>query len=184
MVTLTGYTVPARGAESSQQAGLQAAVSRRHSGFLPGPRISATGQQQVAAALGVNSAAALFNTGGIPVKTIAWSRLTAHGFTSPQVLDHAQAGPGLVAAGNPEGDLALAWFDAPVGLLTDTSYSIHAALKTPGSPGTPVTIVPATDHVAGGRLAGGIDGHGDAIVVWDSTDNSRTAGVFATVGIP
>ena len=116
------------------------------------------------------------------MKTLAWSRLTAHGFTAPRVLDHTQAGPGLVATGNREGDIALAWFDAPVGEVTDSSYSIHASLGATGSLGTPTTIVPGTEHVAGGQLAGGIDGHGDAIVVWNKF-NAQTAGVFATIGV-
>jgi hypothetical protein len=127
---------------------------------------------------------ALFNVGGIPVKTIAWSRLTGAGFTAPQILDREQVGPGLVAAGNPRGDVALAWLDAPTGVITPTSYSIHATLGTSGSLAAPQTIAPGVDHVNSGYLVGGIDGHGDAIVVWDAFTDSQSRGVFASIGRP
>jgi hypothetical protein len=94
-------------------------------------------------------------------------------------------GPGLIVAGNPEGDLALGWFDAPVGEITDSSYSIHAAVGTTGALGAPATIVPTADHVAGNQLAGGIDGHGNALIVWNKAgyDYSGTYGVFARIGL-
>jgi hypothetical protein len=184
-IMVSGYSNPTPPAQFSRQAGLQAAVSRHGQTFFAGPLISSTGQQQVSAGVGDDGAVALFNVGGIPVKTIAWSRLTAHGFTTPRVLDHEQVGPGLIATGNPEGDLSLGWFDAPVGEITDGSYSIHAAFGTTGALGAPATIVPAADHVAGNQLAGGIDGHGNALIVWNKAgyDNSGTYGVFATIGL-
>ncbi len=148
------------------------------------PQISATGQDQVSAAVGARGAIALFNVGEVPIKTIAWSRLAASWFTRPRILDREQVGPGVIAAGNPEGDSAFAWFDAPAGLVTDTSYSIHAALGSGGSLSAPQTIAPGTDHLSAGYLAGGIDGHGDAIVVWDEFTGSQSRGVFASVGQP
>lgn len=81
-----------------------AVVSRDGGAFRPLAQISATGQHQLSAAVGARGAMALFNVGGIPIKTIAWSRLTASGFTPPRILDREQVGPGLVASGNPEGD--------------------------------------------------------------------------------
>jgi len=66
--------------------GLQAAISRGGGPFLSTPMISPTGANQVASAAGARGAVAAFNVGGIPVKTLAWSRLRANGalFTKPQ----------------------------------------------------------------------------------------------------
>lgn len=68
--------------------------------------------------------------------------------------------------------------------MTDASYSIHAALGSGGSLSAPQTIAPGTDHLSAGSLAGGIDGHGDAIVVWDEFPDSQSQGVFASLGQP
>jgi hypothetical protein len=183
-IMTSGFTDPTPPATFATRFGLQAVVSRDGGPFRSFPQISATAQHQVSGAVGAHSAVALFNVGGIPIKTIAWSRLTASGFTAPRVLDREEVGPGLVATGNPEGDSAFAWIDAPLGLVTDTSYSIHAALGSGASLSAPQTIAPGADRVGAGYLAGGIDGHGDAILVWDEFIDSQSRGVFASVGQP
>jgi hypothetical protein len=183
-IMTSGYTVPPLPATGVRRFGLQAVVSRDGGAFHSLPQISATGQHQVSAAVGARGAIAVFNVGEVPIKTIAWSQLAASGFTPPRILDREQVGPGVIASGNPEGDSAFAWFDAPAGLVTDTSYSIHAALGSGGSLSAPQTIAPGTDHLSAGYLAGGIDGHGDAIVVWDEFTDSQSRGVFASVGQP
>jgi hypothetical protein len=183
-IMTSGYSAPAPPSGSSTVFGLQAAIGRTGSAFQSEPPISSTGQQQVSTAIGAHGAAALFNFGGVPVKTIAWSRLTAHGFTAPRILDHEQTGPGLIAAGNREGEVELAWLDAPAGAITPTSYSIHAVLGTGRSLAAPQTIVRGADHVNPGYLAGGIDGRGNALIVWDTFTGAQSQGVFATVGRP
>jgi hypothetical protein len=181
-VLVSGLTVGSPTPSSRSVFGLQAAVSRPGSPFRGGPRISPTAEHQVSSSLGANGAVALFNVGGAPATTLAWSHLTARGFTAPQVLDHHASGPGMLALGNPQGDLALAWTDAPQGAVTDTSYSIHASLGNAKTMSPPQTIAPNADHVSSGRFVGGIDARGDAIVVWSEFLDSQSRGVFASIG--
>ncbi|MGO9976738.1 MAG: hypothetical protein ACLP01_28830 [Solirubrobacteraceae bacterium] len=159
--------------------GLQAAVSRDGRPFVASTTF-ATGAHAVAAAVGENGAVAVFNVGGIPVKDLALSRLTAGStsFTRPSVFDRRTVGSPVVA-GAPNGDYLLAWFDAPVGLITATSYSLHAALGAPNSPSRPVLIAPGTNRLDGGQLATAIDDHGHAIILWDDWLANQPAGLFA-----
>ncbi len=178
-IVISSYDQETAPRQAVRSRGLEAAVSRTGGPFRSTPLISATGRNEAASAQGRNSAIAVFNVGGIPIRTLAWSRLRPSGaFTAPQILDRNEIGTPVIA-GAPAGDVTLAWTDAPLGNLTATSTSIHATTGNGGTLARPQTIAPGRDRIAEATLATGIDHHGNAIVIWDSSATSGTHGVFA-----
>jgi hypothetical protein len=174
-------TILASSSDPGLALGLQAAVSHRGGSFQSVGQVTPAAQTQVASAVGSGGALTLFTE---PGTTAAWSQLTSHGFTPPQVLDQREVGPGLIDAGNARGDVLLAWINAPAGVITNRSYSIHASLGTTPSLPAPQTIAPNSSNIDPGYLAGGIDERGDAIVVWNKFTGSLPRGVFASIAQP
>lgn len=185
VIVISGYRQGTPQHFETTRYGLQAAVSRGNAPFRSTPMISSTGENQAASAQGSGGAIAAFNVGGIPVRTLAWSRLanSAANFTRPQVLDHSEISVPVIAS-NPSGNTVLAWTDAPLGEITATSYSIHATTGTGGPLARPRTIAPGRDHIAEATLATAIDHRGDAIVIWNEWANSQPHGVFASTYTP
>lgn len=171
-----------QGARGPRRYGLQAAVSRGGGPFRPLARISPTGVNQVAAAQGPTGVFTAFDSGAVPIGTLAYSRLApgATAFTAPRILDRSERGE-PVLAGNPRGDVALAWNDAPRGAVSGASYSVRAATGGPAGLSRPHTIAPGRDEVAVATLGDGIDRRGDAIVVWNGWANLQPEGVFAAI---
>jgi hypothetical protein len=165
--------------------GLEAAVSHGNQPFPRTSMVSATGEQQVSAAQGAGGAMAAFYVGGIPVRTLAWSRLPSgrDAFTAPRILSRS-ATDAPVVAGNPGGDVAMAWTQAPLGEITEDSYSIHALTGGDGTLTPATTIARGAEHIAAGTLATGIDHRGEAIVVWSRFTPSGSQGVFASTYTP
>ena len=165
--------------------GLWAAISRDGDRFRATPEISPTGNFPLAAAAGTGGAVAIFNVGAPPIDTIAWSGLTnaAAGFTPAQEIpDHETISYQALAA-NRAGAFVAAWLDND--RSADARNSLHAAIGSSGRLQAPQTIAPTADPPAQESLAAGIDGHGNAIVLWSEYGaDGYTHGVFVSFARP
>lgn len=158
--------------------GLWGSVSRRGRPFRRTPEISATGDGPVAASAGRGGKIALFNVGSPPVDTIAHSTLTGTGARfgrATDLPDHETINSPLLAA-NLAGAFVSAWSDND--RVANAPDSLHATIGTPGGAlAPPRTIASAAEQPQDAVV--GIDGHGNAILLWDSWRARWTHGMFA-----
>jgi hypothetical protein len=163
--------------------GLWGAVSRHGRPFRLTPEISPTGNFPVASASGRGGAVAMFNVGVAPIDTLAYASLRARGarFTASTVLpDHETINQPVVAS-NLAGNTVGAWFDSPRE-VTNAQDSIHAVLGPATHLSAPATVAPPSSDVAPDLLAAGIDGRGNAIILWEGVGSDGFShGIFAAL---
>jgi hypothetical protein len=163
--------------------GLWAVVRRRDAGFRVTPVISPTGDFPVATADGHGSVMVMFNVGRPPVKTLAWSLLGPSGarFSKPRIVPDRHTIYSPVIAANLSGAFVAAWTHASGYTVTSDTYSVVAAAGVDNRLEQPTTIAPGSQHVAAQTLATGIDGKGNAIVIWSEWINNEPHGLFAAI---
>jgi hypothetical protein len=154
-----------------------AAVSRGGTRFRSTGEVSTTGNFPVAAA-SQRGAVALFNVGLPPIDTIAYATLSpsGDGFTAAHdIPDHETVNSPVLAADR-GGSFAAAWLDND--RAVNAPDSLQVTTGTSATLASPQAIPPTAGHQPE-ELAVGIDGRGEAIVLWDDFAG-YSHGMFAT----
>jgi hypothetical protein len=163
-------------------AGVFAATERFGGRLARAIRLDVGGRQPTAAAVGSSGALVMFEPGPVPYTTLAWSQLGPNGFSSPVTLHDPDTLDTAALAGNLRGQFAAAWIDS---VRPSGPDSLRLALGAGSAFGSPLTIVPVSGGVNGVAPAIGIDGAGNAVVLWNrwcATGRSYGAcGMFADV---
>lgn len=161
--------------------GLWGAVSRHGARFQPTGEISSTGDHPVAVARGRSGATTMFNVGLPPIDTFADATIGSSGshFMAPTVVPDHETINAPALASDLAGTTVAAWLDSPRG-VTNAGDSVHAAIGRSGSLGAPETVAAAASSTVGGLLTSGIDGRGNAIVLWEGVGaGGFSHGIFA-----
>lgn len=145
----------------------------RNDGHLA--KLAPAGEFPVAVSSGRSGAVAMFSP---TPETLSWTFLLrgrSH-FTKPRpVSDDLTTEQPLLAA-NLEGQYVAAW--AHITSNIDGSYIQTAATGAGAHPGPPTTVTQLGSPLAGGTTAVAIDGHGNAIMIWDRGTSHGTVGLF------
>lgn len=166
----------------AKSIGVWGGVARRGQTLAATSLIAPAGDQPVAAPAGHKGALAIFNPGGIPHTTLAWSTLTTDGrFSTPAAVKDSHTINAPVLAANTSGQFVAAWTHA-FG-FANAPMSLRAASGRGQSFGAPHTIVPARGNA--NTFAAGIDGRGDALVLWNTFHEGGAAngpsGMYASI---
>ena len=161
---------------------VQAAVSRNGSAFSPAQQLASPASAPVATADGRNGALAVLTgqIGGF-ARGLVWSLLPATGarFAKARAVGDPNAIYSPVLAANLAGQFVIAWNDQ-AGTNANAAYSSVAAATGSGQRlSRPAVIAPS--DVAAQTIKTGIDGAGNAIVIWNKWVGHEPRGVFAAV---
>jgi len=146
-------------------------------------RTEHTGDEPVATAAGRAGAVALFNVGDLPIDTIAWSTLARRGarFMPAAAVPDNETLNAPVLAANLAGTFAVAWLDNS--RAVNARSTLHATIGTASGLAPPQAI--ATGHEQPAEFAAGIDGRGNAVVLWnDYASSGGGRGLFAAFEHP
>jgi hypothetical protein len=162
--------------------GVLAEASRDGGPFSLAQRLASTGSAPVATADGLDGALAVFTgqIGGF-ARGLVWSLLPATGtrFAKARAVGDPNAIYSPVLAANLAGQFVIAWNDQ-AGTNANAAYSSVAAATGSGQRlSRPAVIAPS--DVAAQTIKTGIDGAGNAIVIWNKWVGHEPRGVFAAV---
>ncbi len=163
-------------------SGVLAAASRNGGPFSLAQRLASTGDTPVATSDGTHGALTAFN--GDTAYDPEWSLLPASGtrFAKARAVGDPNAIYSPVLAANLAGQFVIAWNDQG-GTTTNPAYSsVAAATGTGQRLSRPAVIAPS--DVAAQTIKTGIDGAGNAIVIWNKWVDNEPHGVFAAVHHP
>lgn len=163
-------------------SGVLAAVSRNGGPFSLARRLASAGDTPVATADGTHGALTAFN--GDTAYDPEWSLLPASGtrFTKARAVGDANAIYPPVLSANLAGQFVIAWNDQG-GTTANPAYSSVAAATGTGQRLSRPAVIAAND-VAAQTIKTGIDGAGNAIVIWNKWVDNEPRGVFAAVHHP
>jgi hypothetical protein len=172
----SGYSAP---------LGLWEAARRPDGRWQAVGELSPDGNFPVVATDGVHSALTVFQKepGGV-LGGLAWAQLpgTDTRSANPAMLSGPNSPYPPVLAANIASDFVIAWNDQPQGLVNAAESSVAAT--TGGQDHLSHTQLIAQGNVAAKTIQTGIDGTGEAIVVWSDFIGNHSQGVFAAVHRP
>jgi hypothetical protein len=145
-------------------------------------RLVGAGDGPRASPAGRGGALTVFNPGAAPYQTLAWSMLIRRrGFSKPVLIRDPSTIYSPSLAANTDGQFLVAWTHASA--RRNATLSIRVALGQDGQLGAPEAI--SSGDVSANSLTTGIDGAGNAIVIWNdflqSSSTSGSFGIFAAV---
>jgi hypothetical protein len=141
--------------------------------------IASAGDFPVAAPYGRGGAIAVFNPGGIPYRTLAWSVLKGHrhGFGQQASIPDPDTINAPVVAANASGRFVIAWTHASSN--NNPKISLRAATGNSARLSHPQLLASGSHPPESFVTA--IDSRGDAIVMWNDFGSNGSVGLHAAI---
>jgi hypothetical protein len=174
-VALVAAGHPNDGQGEAKQLGVWAAVGARGAPLGPMRRLAPAGDFPLAVADGRGGALTAFSHSG---RALAWARLAPghRRFRRPALVSRSSIYEPALAA-NLEGRFIVVW-NRP-SRNHNPSYALLATEGRGGHLEASRLVAPASDNVDPAGFSAGIDGRGEAIVLWQDFSSQGTGGLFA-----